>query len=401
MSARKVSIIYMVKTIMTDANSIYTGYKNSIKGSKWKTRTQQYSIDFLKEIFKLQEELENQTYKPRKETSFILRERGKIRPITSIKTRDRIVRHILCDEILMPKIKKHIIYDNGSSVKGRGLDFSRKRFDIHIREYCAKTGSNEGYILFGDFRKFYDNIVHDIAKKQLLELFNDDKYLEYLLDIIFKNFQIDVSYMDDSEYDNCINVLFDKLEYYKISNKVKTGQKWMAKSANIGDQISQDIGIFYPNRIDQYVKTVLGQKYYGRYTDDFYVIDSSKERLKDILSDIEHIANDLGLFINHKKTAIVKLDKPFTYLQLRYYVTPTGRITKKLSRTRIQSMKSKLRKMSKLEDVTFDEAAEMFRSWMGAYYKLLPNQTRLEFLALFEDLFDCTITIVNDKLIFA
>lgn len=391
----------MVKTKMTDANNIYEGYKRSIHGSKWKASSQQYSIDFLKRVFLVQEELDNRTYKPLPESTFTLNERGKVRPITCVKPKDRIVRHVLCDDVLMPEIQKRLIYDNGSSVKGKGLDFSRRRFDIHIREYCRHTGSNQGYILFGDFRKFYDNVLHDIAKQQLLDLYPDDEYLEWLLDVIFKNFQIDVSYMDVEEYDNCMAVLFDKLEYRQISDEFKVGDKWMEKSINIGDQISQVIGVYYPNQIDQYVKTVLGQKYYGRYMDDFYVISDSKEELHNILIDIESIASELGIFINRKKTAIMKIEKPFTYLQLRYYVSPTGRITKKLNRKRIQAMKTKLRKMSKLEDVTFEDAMVMFRSWMGSYYKLLPNQTQLELLELFEDLFDCTITIVKGKMIFS
>ena len=38
--------------------------------------------------------------------------------------------------------------------------------------------------------------------------------------------------------------------------------------SNIGDQISQIIGIYYPHRIDTYVKFVRSQKYYGRYYDN-------------------------------------------------------------------------------------------------------------------------------------
>ena len=42
----------------------------------------------------------------------------RVRPITSIQIRDRIIRHVLCDEVLLPEVKKHIIYDNCASIKG-------------------------------------------------------------------------------------------------------------------------------------------------------------------------------------------------------------------------------------------------------------------------------------------
>lgn len=61
---------------------------------------------------------------------------------------------------------KHIIYDNCASIKGRGISHQRDRFEVHLRKYYRLYG-NEGWILFGDFSKFYDNIIHEIAKREL------------------------------------------------------------------------------------------------------------------------------------------------------------------------------------------------------------------------------------------
>ena len=104
--------------------------------------------------------------------------------------------------------------------------------------------------LFGDFSKFYDNIIHEIAKRELLKLFDDDEFIDWLLTLIFKGFQVDVSYTSDEEYEACMTDTFNKLEYRNIQEKL-TGEKWMEKSVNIGDQLSQVIGIYYPYPIDQ------------------------------------------------------------------------------------------------------------------------------------------------------
>ena len=69
--------------------------------------------------------------------------------------------------VLLPAVKRKIIYDNGASIKGRGISHSRKQFEVHLHKYYAEHGNN-GYILFGDFTKFYDNIIHEIAKRELL-----------------------------------------------------------------------------------------------------------------------------------------------------------------------------------------------------------------------------------------
>ncbi len=166
---------------------MYQAYLKSIKGSKWKETTQRFMLNYLDRIFAIQAELEDMTYQPGEEGEFILRERGKIRAITSLQPRDRIVRHVLCDDVLLPAVRAKLIYDNGASLEGKGMSFSRKRFEIHLHKYYMKYGTNEGYILLGDFRKFYDNIPHDIIKEELLKLVDHDEYVEWLLDIIFEN----------------------------------------------------------------------------------------------------------------------------------------------------------------------------------------------------------------------
>ncbi|MFA6729215.1 MAG: reverse transcriptase domain-containing protein, partial [Prevotella sp.] len=306
--------------IVCDANNLYKAYKASVKGSKWKETTQKFMMNFLRYIFSIQEDIINRNLRNGKTDEFSLSERGRVRPITSLQTKDRIIRHVLCDEALLPEVKKHIIYDNGASIKGRGISHSRKRFEVHLHKYYRAYG-NEGYILFGDFSKFYDNIIHEIAKKELLKLFDDDEFIDWLLTLIFHDFRIDVSYMSDEEYENCMTDTFNKLEYRLIPKELLTGEKWMDKSVNIGDQLSQIIGIYYPYRIDNYVKYVRSQKFYGRYMDDWYIMNPNKKELQDLLGNIRVIADELGIHINEKKTHIVKISSTYKYLQVKYTLT--------------------------------------------------------------------------------
>ena len=184
--------------IICDANNLY------IKNSKWKETSQRFMIDFLRHIFSIQENLLNRTLKNGPIKEFSLSERGRVRPITSISIKDRIIRHVLCDEVILPEIRKHIIYDNGASVKDRGISHQRDRFEVHLRRYYKLYG-NEGWILFGDFSKFYDNVIHEIAKQELLKLFDNDEFIDWLLTLIFDGFKVDVSYMTDEEYSCWLN----------------------------------------------------------------------------------------------------------------------------------------------------------------------------------------------------
>ena len=107
--------------IICDANNLYRAYKVSVKTSKWKETTQKFMLNFLRYIFSIQDDLMNRTLQNGPTQEFTLFERGRVRPITSIQIRDRIIRHVLCDEVLLPEVKKHIIYDNCASIKGRGI----------------------------------------------------------------------------------------------------------------------------------------------------------------------------------------------------------------------------------------------------------------------------------------
>lgn len=387
--------------ILSDANNLYRAYKASVKGSKWKETTQKFMMNFLRYIFSIQEDLLNRTLENGPVEEFSLSERGRVRPISSIRIRDRIVRHALCDEILLPEVKKHIIYDNGASIKGRGISHQRERFEVHLRRYYKQYG-NEGWILFGDFSKFYDNIIHEIAKRELLKLFDDDEFIDWLLTLIFDGFKIDVSYMTDEEYANCMTETFNKLDYREIPKEQLTGEKWMEKSVNIGDQLSQVIWIYYPYRIDNYVKYVRSQKFYGRYMDDWYIMNLSKEELVDLLEHIRVIAKELGIHINEKKTRIVKISSTYKFLQVKYTLTKDGKIVKRINPDRVTTMRRKLKKLAiKVAngEIPYENIENMFRGWMGSFYKLLSRQQQKNLITLYEDLFDKTLSIVGKKLV--
>lgn len=383
------------KSIICDANNLYEAYLKTIKGSKWKETTQKFALNYLRNIFKLIDELLKQSYLPGEKGEFTLNERGKIRPITTLQPRDRLVRHVVCDEILMSEVEKKIIYDNGASIKGKGIGHSRKRFKVHVHKAFEEYGTNELYCLFGDFSKFYDNIIHEIAKNQLLELFHYDEYLDWLLTVIFDNFKVDVSYMSDEEFESCISDVFNRLDYRKIPKELKTGDRFMEKSLNIGDQLSQIVGIYYPNRMDTYVKFVRSMKYYGRYMDDFYIISNSKEELMSVFEGMIKIANELGIHMNMKKTHIGRLDKVNKYLQVKYTLTDTGHLIKRINPKRVTKMRQKMKGLKRKLDrgeTSYESTEEMFRSWMGSFYKVMSKSQRLQLIKIFEDLFNRKVT---------
>ena len=360
---------------ISDENVLLTAFDRAIKSAKWKATCQRAEHDCLELITILSREIKDGTYKTQPFSTFVISERGKTRVINGNTIKDRVLRHALCDNVLMPAIKDYVIYDNSASQVGKGVDFARRRFKQHLQKFYRKHG-HQGYVMLVDFSKYYDNILHDIAYEQL-EKHLDNEQDKILLEDIIDSFKVDVSYMTDEEYANSRYAKFNSLDYSTIPKEAKTGVKYLRKSVPIGDQTSQIIGIYYPHEIDDYCKIVKGIKHYGRYMDDIYIIHEDKEYLKQVLAEIKVIAHRLGLHINEDKTQIYRTDKPFHFLQNLYYITPTGRVVEKISKKRYHKMRRKLRKLADMVNAGERDRVDilnMYRSWMGAYRKTMSKQ---------------------------
>ena len=366
-----------------DGNSLYDAFVKAKQGSDWKPQVQQFEMTYLLGLSKLQTEVENKEYKFLPATNFVLRERGKTRYVSGEQIPDRIVKHSLCDEQLLPIIRKYLIYDNGASLAHKGIDFQRRRLLVHLRKYYSQHKTNDGYILLVDFSKYYDNIRHEDLLEQF-ERFIHNEHALWLLRKTIDHAKVDVSYMTDEEYANCMNTVFNSLEHGAIDRKLLTGEKFMAKHLNIGDQVAQVAGITYPMEIDNYVKIVKGVKFYGRYMDDSYAIHESKEFLEDLLRDIVRIANSIGITVNLKKTRICKLSDYWRFLQVQYSLTETGRVIQKINPKRLTAMRRKMKKLCYILSPTDFE--NWFQSWFKGHYKLMSKLQRQNICTLYEQL---------------
>lgn len=354
---------------ISNANALYNGYLKAKKGTDWKESVQKYEANLLLNILDTKRKIENHKYKPKPMNEFTLCERGHTRRIKAQSIYDRVVQRSLNDNVLIPKTRPVLIYDNGASLKDKGLSFARKRFEIHLQKAYQEFGKN-AYILLMDFTKYYDNVIHDKALKMLGNIL-DKEELEFLK-ISFKEFEIDVSYMTDDEFNKSINKLFNAIEYAKIPNRLKTGEKFLRKSLGIGNQSAQITGVLYPTSIDNYCKTVKGIKYYGRYMDDTYIIMKDKKMLKSIYTEIDKQCKGLGIFINKKKTHIYKISGWLTWLKINYRLTETGGLIRKVHSSTIRRERRKLKKLQQLvslNKMTYKQAESCYSSWRGTYKK--------------------------------
>lgn len=286
---------------------LYDSYKKCLKNVRWKASVQTYNASAPTNVFRTYMELKQGKITIPKGYEFELYERGKARHIRSIHIRERVMQKCLCDFALVPVLGRKLIYDNGASTKGKGVEFARKRMQAHLEKYIRKNG-NEGYILVFDFRKFFDSIQHSVILKIMKEAFTDRKIIGLTMRIV------------------------------RAAGDVGLG---------LGSQVSQALCLAVPNKLDHVMKEVERLREYARYMDDGYIISREKATLKKVLKTMKTVCEELKLTLNTKKTQIKKLEGGFTFLKVKYRVAKSGKIIKRPSRDSITRTRRKLKRFRK------------------------------------------------------
>lgn len=284
--------------------NLYASDHTCCKGVGWKSSTQSYRFNLVTNTAITRNALLDGTYKSRGFIEFDLYDRGKMRHIRSIHISERVVQRTLCDKAVNPILKPSLIYDNGASTENKGIDFALNRLNCHLQRHWRKYGL-EGYVLLFDFSNYFANAQHWPVKLELEKRMHDPR----------------IQALANECLDN-----FGEIGY------------------GLGSQISQTAALALPNRLDHVIKEELAIKGYARYMDDGYLIHHSKEHLKHCLVRMKEVCASLGIIINTKKTKILPLRLGFRFLQVRFKLTETGKVLRKMSFESIKKMRRKLKK---------------------------------------------------------
>lgn len=331
----------------------------SRKGVSWKASVVRYDSQVLKYSVLQSRILHSGRYNTAGFYSFVIYERGKRRHIHSLHYADRVVRRSACINSLVPVLSSNLIYDNGASLKGRGVSFSSQRCETHLHKYFRETGSNDGYILIIDFKGFFDHILHEPLDRIL-----DRYFLDLRLNALCRGF-ISATGKDKPEAEQGAGLF-------------------------IGPEDSQIYAVAYPNSIDHRIKDQWRLPYYGRYMDDSYIIMKDKEELQRVQHLLYEEYAKLGIIPNIKKTQIVKLSHGFTFLKTKYFLTSTGKVIKKPDHDAIVRERRKLKKLRRFFDagvMSLEQITQSYMSWRGSILKRDAYRSVCYMDALFYSLF--------------
>lgn len=304
--------------------NLYKAHRRGRLGKREKRQVVLYEIDLMQNLKKMQERILSGKYRVSRYHEFVIYEPKK-RQIQTLLYRDRVVQHVLCDNLFAPYFTRRAILDNGVCQVGKGTHFTIDRLVENTAKLIRKEKTTDLYVLKCDILKYFPSIPHKQLKEKILHHI-DDKKLRDFVTMIIDSYHTAPSYL--TEYN--IPIVEACGPHPFNASFVTTG-----RGLPIGNQTSQVFGMFYLDTLDRFIKEKLRVKCYSRYMDDFILVHPDKAFLKRALKQIQALLDELGLQLNDK-TKIFPLKHGITYLGFKLFFYPNGTCVRKVVRKTVK-----------------------------------------------------------------
>lgn len=320
----------MIEDNMTDFEKVcnfenlYNAYRKSKCGKGFAKSCMKFQTVALDGIHQIKRRLETKTYQISPYHQFTIYE-PKERIIKACSFQDKIVQHSLCDNVLLPLLKKEFIQTNYAGQIGKGTLYGLDCLKAQMYLAYYKYGY-DCWIVKADISKYFYSIDHD-KLKDIVRYFVKDCDVYWLCE----------KFIDSTE----------------------------GKGLPLGNQISQVFALLYLSGLDHFITGELGVKYYGRYMDDFYLIVEKKEYARHCLYAIYEFIYTLGLELNGK-TQIIPFKNGIKFCGFHTYVTKDGEVIRKLKNENKRAAKKRFRKMAKLVNerkLSREKFYESYNAW--------------------------------------
>jgi len=263
MEEKSVKRIGYLSEELCSFQNLHKAFRRAFGASGRHQEACEFHFHLEKELLRLKEELEDNTYQPSPYRYFEISDPKK-RTISVAPFRDRIVHHALVG-ILEPVFEKRFIYDSYATRKEKGTHKAIRR----AQEFMKKNY----FFLKTDVAKYFDSISHDILMELLRTKIKDENVL-ILAERIIRNSD--------------------------TSREIQEGV-----GLPIGNLTSQFFANVYLDPQDHYMKDKLGVKYYIRYMDDMVMFSDSRNELKSLLKQMRFFLRDrLKLVLKERVTQI-------------------------------------------------------------------------------------------------
>ena len=290
-----------------NAEDIFEAYYSCRKHKRSSGEALEFEVDLESNLIKLLDEINSRTYVISPYKVFIVDKPVK-REIFAASFRDRIVHHLLINKI-GGCLEKYFIYDSYACRKGKGSHLGIARMH-HFMESVSDNYRKEAWFLKLDIQGFFMAIDRRILYKNL-EAYLLCNYQGLDIDTILYLVKL-ILFNDQTK--GCIFrsplKSWDSLPHSKSLFHAKEGC-----GPPIGNLTSQWFANFYLSKLDHFIKHELGIKFYGRYVDDFILMDENKENLLHCLERIKSFLDtELHLKLSPKKINLQRVRHGLKFL---------------------------------------------------------------------------------------
>lgn len=347
---------------------LHVAYIDARRGKRQKPYQKRFENNAEENLLLLCDELWSRNYLPGPSTCFIITD-PKTREVFAAQFRDRIVHHLYYNYV-HEMLERTFIADSYSCIKGRGTHYGISRLEKHIRKE-SQNYTEPCYVLKMDIRGYFMHInrqrllditlaslrhmsAHRVAKDESVRWRDlvDMVFLEYLSRVIIMTNPIEGCRMRGNP-----------LEWKDLPPEKSLFHSEPGCGLPIGNLTSQLFSNVYLNVLDQYAKSQLHCRHYGRYVDDFYVVSADRERLR-------YISNELTSFLKESLLLEVNKDKSIVY-DVSFGVAFLGAFLKPhrryVSNSTLHRMEMKVSKLCK------QDSPESLRSSLNSFLGLLSH----------------------------
>ena len=289
--------------------NLYSAYLDARRHKRFTSNQLRFELNLESELLQLAHELETRTYEIQPSKCFICNHPVK-REIVAPDFRDRVIHHLLFNW-LEPIYERFLIYDCYSCRKGKGTHFGINRArgfmraisDDYRRLAWVLKLDISGFFMSINRKKLFDMIC-DTLRRASYENITDRKLCLYLLEKVVFN-----DPLKNAEYKS------PAAEWHGLPQNKSLKYSADGCGLPIGNVTSQLFGNVYLNPLDQFVKRKLHIKYYGRYVDDFFLMDCNRRELLLAKERIrEFLQINLGLTLHPAKWQLQPVTHGFQFL---------------------------------------------------------------------------------------
>ncbi|MDE0426804.1 MAG: reverse transcriptase/maturase family protein [Candidatus Poribacteria bacterium] len=314
--------------------NLLSAARKAQRSKRFQTDVARFNFHLEKEVYRLQTELQTQTYRPGAYHEFYVYE-PKLRKISAAPYRDRVVHHALCN-VVEPIFERTFIYDSYACRKGKGTHKAVHRFTAFSRK--------NAYVLKCDIKKYFPSIDHDILKTQFRRKIRDAGVL-WLMALIVES-------SNPQEYVR---------EYFQGDDLLTSLNR--QRGIPIGNLTSQFFANIYLNGFDHSVKEDLKCRYYIRYVDDFVVLENDKARLHQVKAEMDTYLTQLRLKLHPHKCQVSPVKDGTDFLGYRIF--PTHRRLRASSVRRARRRLRRLVQDYEADKITWADVNHSVQSWLG------------------------------------